>query len=106
MFSHASAFNQPIGKWNTGAVKDTQYMLGGASAFNQAIGNWNTSAIQDMHGMFAYASSFNESLCAWGPHIAAVANVLGMFAGTSCPSQSDPVLGENPVSPLCFICGV
>jgi surface protein len=40
MFYNASAFNQPLGNWNTAKVTDMSVMFYGASAFNQDIGNW------------------------------------------------------------------
>ena len=48
MFYDAYNFNQPIGSWNTSAVKDMQYMFYWAKKFNQSISSWDTSAVKDM----------------------------------------------------------
>jgi hypothetical protein len=45
MFYEALAFNQPIGAWNTGAVRDMSFMFYGASMFNQNIRGWNVAAV-------------------------------------------------------------
>ena len=91
MFSYASAFNQPIGAWNTARVTDMGGMFYHASAFNQPIGAWNTSRVTttwvacspmpprlinpsehgirlkspDMGYMFYHASAFNQPIGAW-----------------------------------------
>jgi hypothetical protein len=55
--------------------------------------------------MFEAASSFNQNLCAWGPKITDRTIVMeGMFFASSCPSQGDPDLTLDPITPLCFSC--
>ena len=53
MFNGATAFNQPIGTWNTGAVTNMSQMFQNATAFNQPIGTWNTGAATSVSGMFS-----------------------------------------------------
>jgi surface protein len=56
------------------------YMFYEATAFNQPIGNWNTTAVTDMSYMFGNASAFNQKLC-WEPP----ANATEIFGGSGCP---------------------
>jgi len=46
MFRDATAFNQNISSWNTGAVTDMEGMFRDAPAFNQNIGTWNVANVQ------------------------------------------------------------
>ncbi len=85
MFRDASAFNQPIGKWNTAKVTDMSDMFFRASAFNQPIGNWNTAAVTSMVAMFLSASAFNQPIGAW--NTAAVTDMNNMFRGASAFNQ-------------------
>ena len=42
-----------------------------ATAFNQPIGSWNTSNVTNMSGMFRDATAFNQNLSTWKvPNIA------------------------------------
>ena len=52
LFGNAEEFNQPINNWNTGNVKDMNWMFCNAENFNQPINNWNTSEVTDMNWMF------------------------------------------------------
>ena len=85
MFSGAAAFNQPIGAWDTSAVADMGGMFYGASAFNQPIGAWDTSAVADMSYMFSRASAFNQPIGAWDT--SAVTDMQSMFYGAVAFSQ-------------------
>jgi len=86
MFIYASAFNQPIGTWNTKNITDMSGMFYGANAFNQPIGNWNTLNVTNMHGMFAGASSFNQPIGNWSTQN--VTDMGTMFAGANDFNQA------------------
>jgi surface protein len=82
MFDSATAFNQPIGGWNTSAVTTMASMFYEAQAFHQPIGGWNTSAVTTMADMFHSATAFNQDLCAWS---CPVNRGFDMFDSTACP---------------------
>jgi surface protein len=86
MFQQATAFNQPIGSWNTGAVTNMAGMFGIATSFNQSIGSWNTGAVTGMNSMFAEASSFNQNIGGW--NTAAVTNMRNMFQSATSFNQN------------------
>jgi surface protein len=69
MFRAASAFNQDISGWATGAVTNMTSMFRRASAFNQNIGGWDTGAVTDMHYMFddvtLSTSNYDSLLDGW-----------------------------------------
>ena len=59
MFGRATAFNQPIGAWNTSRVTTMQTMFSTATAFNQNIGSWNVSLVSNFSG-FMENKTFND----------------------------------------------
>jgi surface protein len=86
MFNQATAFNQPIGTWNTAAVTDMSQMFSQASAFDQPIGSWNTGAVTLIYNIFANATAFNQDLGLW--NVAAATNMRAMFFGATAFNQN------------------
>jgi surface protein len=92
-FGPPTAFDQPIGTWNTGAVTDMAGMFAGATAFNQPIGTWNTASVTDMAGMFAGSSAFNQPIGGWDT--ASVTSMNSMFGQTSIDTCCEPAQALN-----------
>jgi surface protein len=93
-FINTTAFNQPIGSWNTSNVTNMSAMFNVASAFNQNISNWNTSNVTNMSSMFSGASAFNQNLGAWQLRKAGVimTNMLNN-SGLSVENYSRTLIG-------------
>lgn len=99
-FDGASSFNSDISGWGVSRV-DHMLEAFKDSAFNQDISSWDVSSVTDLRNLFFGASSFRQDLCAWGLRLLPTANISGMFVGTNCPNQTDPVI---PRGPFCFNC--
>ncbi len=77
MFFRATAFNQPLEKWDVSKVTDMSDMFSSASSFNQPLEKWDVSRVTDMSGMFHDAKSFNQPLEKWD--VSNVTNMKWMF---------------------------
>ncbi|HUH72811.1 MAG TPA: BspA family leucine-rich repeat surface protein [Chitinophagales bacterium] len=98
MFHIATAFNQPIGNWNTANVTTTTLMFAYSESFNQAIGNWNTAKVTDMGDMFKSATAFNQPIGDWN-----TASVIGMAYMFENATAFNQPLGDwklNTIVPL------
>jgi surface protein len=71
-----------INNWNINTIQNVNMnqMFRSATAFNQPIGNWNTSSVTDMGSMFQSATAFNQNLGAWDVSKATFEN---MFNGAT-----------------------
>ena len=91
-----SAFNQPIGNWNTSAITQMGRAFFVNTQFNQPIGTWNTSAVTNMNEMFSSALSFDQNIANW------VTTAL-----TACPpvnfATNSPIATQSAKLPT-FIC--
>ncbi len=52
MFRHNQVFNQDIGGWDVGNVRDFYYFMNHATTFDRDISSWNTSSATSMNNMF------------------------------------------------------
>ena len=65
MFYNTSAFDQPIGGWAAGRVRDFRWMLRAATSSNQNLVQWTVDPGADIDGMFYCASGFQKAHAPW-----------------------------------------
>jgi surface protein len=88
-FAGASAFDQPIGGWDIGNVTSIFAMFEDATAFNQPIGDWETGSVRSMARVFSGARAFNQPIGSWD-----TSNVTSMeFMFDNARSFDQPVGG-------------
>jgi uncharacterized protein YjdB len=77
MFETASAFNQPVGHWNTSGATSMNQMFQHAEIFDQPLNDWNVSSVTTMNSMFDDAAAFDQELSSWS--VNAVTDMAYMF---------------------------
>ena len=78
-----TAFNQPIGNWNTSKVTNMQDMF--RCSFNQDISTWDVSNVNSMRLMFYSNSSFNQPIGAWNTN--SLTNIQQMLSNADAFDQ-------------------
>jgi surface protein len=101
MFQNATAFNSPIGGWDTGNVTNMLAMFNNAISFNQPIGSWNTDNITNMGSMFAGATAFNQPIASWSTD--KVTSMFGMFSGAKAFNQPIAIWNTGNVTTMRFM---
>jgi surface protein len=86
MFYEARRFNQPLGGWNVGKVREMSNMFEGAEAFNQPLNQWDVSSVENMTCMFMSMDAFNQPLSQWNTEN--VTNMQSMFMSCQAFNQS------------------
>ena len=80
MFYGATAFNQPIGSWDTSNVQNISWIFYYSPVFNQPL-NWNLRSLQKMDHAFQSATVFNQNLGAW--NTSSVISMSNAFASAN-----------------------
>lgn len=62
MFNKATAFNQPIEKWDVSNVTYMDRMFYMAKEFNQQIAHWNLAEKVSMDNIFSFAYEFRRHI--------------------------------------------
>jgi surface protein len=69
MFYQNSAFNQPIGTWNTSSIIKMRQVFFSAAVFDQDVSNWQVTQVTDLVGFMQNAklstANYDALLIAW-----------------------------------------
>lgn len=100
-FLGCSAFNAPIGNWNTRNIQNFVQCFR-ESGFNSDISAWDTSAVTNMSAMFYSNTAFNQNIGGWD--VGNVLNMGTMFYGATAFNQnlSGWCVGHIPTEPANF----
>ena len=92
----ATAFNQDISSWETGAVVYMQTMFFRATNFDQNISLWDVRNVEYMGSMFRNATNFNQDLSSWNSQ--SVQDCIGFATGATAwlDQYGGSIAGKTP----------
>jgi hypothetical protein len=102
-FFGAAVFNGDVSPWDVENCMDMSALFLGATSFNGDVSGWKVTDQTKMNDIFSDATSFRQDLCAWGPKLQKRTGG-NLFAGTGCPTTSDPDWFKATAGPFCYEC--